>query len=471
MHYNGYFCPLLFNLRTLFGIILTALLLSTFFSCKKDHRVLGTDVQPASDELNAEYISGLPVTAHSLPYDSIASFDGQYGVDGQYKFIGSNNDPIFGRSDIGLYVNSAINDININFGDTARITSAEMVFAIDNLAYAGDKNAVLNYSIFPVTNALIKADTMIYYTSNNRNHGSTPICTASTGFTVAANGQTILRILIDSTYAESILHDTPNLTSNDTYRAKYKGYYIAASLQGGSEGVIYKADLDDDLSGFYLHYRRRPTDTISFFKFPFTGATVSRYNTVKFLPSPALQAQFADSTLGSTDLYIKGMGVSKLKVEIPFLKNYTDSFKVAVNRAELIFNVDPLLTSTGNYLTPPKLILLSIDSIGRETFVRDVLNTTDYVRFNGAYDADNNRYVFDIAREAQAIFNGQKANRGFYLVASDADLSLLTRYAGSAKELLSLRRDTYYERVVLAGNGNMQLKPTFNLNYIRFKNE
>jgi hypothetical protein len=359
---------------------------------------------------------------------------------------------------------------NLNFGQNSRISSAEIIFAIDPLDFAGDTAAILTYSVFPVENKL--NPTEVYYTSNTRNHSTTPISVTSTKFSVSSNGKTILRIKIDSAYAESLLQDTPNLTSNAVFQNKYKGYYIAASLQAGNSGAMYKADLEDDLSGFYLRYRPNNADTVVDFKFTFTGSTSAKYNTVKYYPKQNIKDQFLDSTLGGNQLYLKGMGLSRLKIQIPFLKDYTDSFQVAVNRAELIMHLDPSAFSVGNYAAPPRLTLLAIDSLGREDYIKDLLTTTDYSRYDGRYDATNKRYVFNLAREAQRILNGQKKNRGFYLVVANTNLSISRVYATeTSKELLPVRRDNYIERVVLAGSNNASLKPVFNLNYIRFKND
>jgi hypothetical protein len=79
--------------------------------------------------------------------------------------------------------------------------------------------------------------------------------------------------------------------------------------------------------------------------------------------------------------------------------------------------------------------------------------------------------VFNLAREAQLIFNGQKKNRGFYLVVANTEISLNTLYLKDSKELLTIRRDNYIERVILAGSANTALKPKFNLSYVKFKNE
>jgi hypothetical protein len=433
-------------------------------SCKKDHSVLGVDVQPSVDDLNAENVRGLPVNAHTLSYDSINSYGDAN------KFIGSNNDPYFGRTDIGLYLNTNISRTDINFKSSSKLDSAEIVFAINSVEYAGNKDAVLTYSVFPVKDYLDPKNA--YFTSDDRHHDKTPISIYSTAFNVTSDGKTVIRIKLDSTYAKKLFYDSLNLTSNEVFQAAYKGYYIAAEVQNNSEGVIYKANLDDDLSGLFLYYERTDSGTDSVFKFTFTGSTSAKYNTVKFTPKQELKNQFSDSTLGATNLYLKGMGMSRLKIQIPFLKNYTDSFKVAVNRAELILYVDPLFTGgTSRYYAPPKLLLLSLDSLSRETYIKDLLTSTDYSRYDGNYNSTINAYVFNLAREAQAIFSGDKKNRGFYLVVADADLSKTLVYTQGDKILLPLRRDTYYQRIVLAGNNNVQLKPVFNLNYVRFKND
>lgn len=434
------------------------------FGCKKDKSVLGVDEQPSSDNLDADHISGKPITAFSVPYDSVASFN--YA----YKYLGSNNDPNFGMTDVGLYFSTSI-DRALNFGVNSRIDSAEIVLALDITDFVGDKNAVLNYSIFPVTSTLdpLKA----YFTGDTRRHSTTPICTGLVS-TSTVTGVPLFRLKLDSTYAEKLLHDTVNLVTNEKYQAAYPGYYIATSIQGSGEGVIVSANLDNILSGVFVHYKTAPltATTVTNWRFAISGASVLRYNTIKYAPKAEVKNQFMDSTLGSSYLYAKGMGMSKIKLQIPFLQNYSDTFKVAVNRAEIMFYVDRPFTASGNYPEPPKLLLLSIDSLGRETYVKDLLSITDNSRYDGTYDATNNRYVFNIAREAQQILDGQKKNRGFYLVVANTDLSLITTYYSDKSKILApLRRDNYIKGIVLAGQGNALKKPVFNLSYVRFKND
>ncbi len=436
-------------------------------ACKKDHSVLDAATQPANDGLNTEQIADITVTAHTILADTNASFFDRY------RFLGSNNDPVFGKTDVGIYANTSLNLSNLNL-TTATLTSSEIILAVDPIYFTGDPAAKLTCSVFPV-NQTLDPDA-IYYSGNDRMHSTTPICVSLASYTVAANGQAVLHIDIDKTYAAQLMADTANLKTNDTYQAKYKGYYIAASSANGGEGIIYKADLEDNLSGFYLYYKdgsQSSTDSIFQVRFPFSGANTTKYNTVKFSPSQDIQNQVQDSSLGANRLFLKGFGNTKLKLEIPFLRNMSDSFSISVNRAELIFYEDPsVVAGTSKYAEAPQLTLLAMDSLSKERFIEDHKNATAFARYDGTYDVDNRRYVFNISREVQAILAGKKKNRGYYLVVAKSSVGLNELYATSySRELLPLRRDNYAERVVLAGSGNFSLKPRLNLSFVKLRNE
>lgn len=433
-----------------------------FVACKKDHSVLDTGTQPGNDELNAEQLTDLPVTAHSIFADSIASFKERY------KFLGSNNDPVFGKTDVGLYANMSLNVTNQSF-PTATLISSEIALAYDASNYIGDPAAKLTCSVYPINQTL--DPTAIYYSSNNRMHETNPIFVTVATTTTAANGQAMLKIDFDKTYISNLMADTANLKSNDIFQAKYKGFYIAASVTGG-DGLIYKLDLENDLSGFYIYYKDA-TDTMTSFRYPFSGANTTKYNTIKYTPAQDLVNVVQDSMQGANRLFLKGFGHTKLKVQIPFLKNMSDSFYISVNRAEVILYEDPAVTSSsGVYEKPPVLSLLLIDSLGKERFTEDHRTSTTFSKYGGTYDSENKRYVFNIASEVQAILSGKKKNRGFYLVVAQSAVGLKEIYAAdNSKELLSLRRDNYAERVVLAGYGNVTLKPRLNLSFVKLRNE
>ena len=197
-----------------------------------------------------------------------------------------------------------------------------------------------------------------------------------------------------------------------------------------------------------------------------------RYNTVNYQPNQGgsyllTQQLSGNKTLGQQNLFLKGLAGTKVEIQLPFLnylKNLSDSFPIAINRAEFVFNIDPAFSAkigNGFYFTPPKLALLPLDSLGKENYAVDQLSTTDFARYGGDFDPLNNRYVFNLARHIQAILNNKRKNYGFKLVIADPNGAL------------SIRRDNYDERVVLVGNSNPNtlLRPKFNLSFIKYKKD
>lgn len=450
-------------------ILALTIAVSVLASCKKNHDVLGTDVQPSEDLLNASFSDTSQIYAHTTTHSVITSYNDAY------KYLGSNWDPYFGKTHVGLYVNANLENglVGVTFPADANLVSSEIILAVPSLDYIGNNTLALNYQVHPVTSVL--SNTVNHYSANDSLYSKNTVLGSYTGAYDVINGKLVVRIPIDNNFAKSILNNSAQyLVDNATFHNTYKGFYITtentSSLSPSYQGVISKFNLDDDLSGFYLYYQKgTPSATKENikFKFDFKGNDAVRFNTVKY-DAPAsgnltLLNQILNvdtNTYGKINLFLKGLGGTRVKFYIPSIKSYADSFKVAVNRAELVFNVDPTFTTIlGQYIPPQYLAILPLDSLGRETFTQDQLSATDFARYGGAYDSDKKRYVFNIARHVQAIMNGTRKNYGFYMVVANPDVS----YAG--------RRDNYQERVILAGANNPTLKPKFNLSYIKFKND
>lgn len=435
---------------------LSALLLLAFASCKKDHRILGNEVLPQSDVLDANSGTDFPVYAHSRPYDSIVSVN----TDG--KFLGVNDDGSTGKLEVGLCLNANLVVTNVDFGATAELISADLVLAVSPTNFLGNKNSVLSFSVYALDSVM--SPSRAYYTSNRRLASSQLIGTSQKSFTVV-EGKTALVLPIDRAYAQAIMQNKAALTGQDAFKNVYKGFYIQAATTS-DEGIIYRCDLSDDISGLKFLYRSAPTSTTTLdFRFTFNGSTAARFNTARFSPVLALKSQFnGDTAAGADGIYLKGMGGSKAKVQIPFLKHYGDTFNLAINRAEVIFNLDEaylrsLSSSTLTaYRTPPRLSLLALDSLGRETLTLDQRNSNYISRYDGTYDSNKQRYVFNIPLHAQALLSGKRKNYGFVLVLADPD------------PIYVAFRDQNVEGLKLQGSNGI-LKPFFRMDYIRMKNE
>lgn len=118
---------------------------------------------------------------------------------------------------------------------------------------------------------------------------------------------------------------------------------------------------------------------------------------------------------------------------------------------------------------PPRLALIPIDQSGIDTIPFDYQTAIDAGRYDGYYDKENSRYVFNIARHIQAIFNNKIKNNGFILAVSNINDSY-NYYLNGVKHLM-YRRDNYSERVVLAGVNRSSIKPKLNLSFIKYKKD
>ncbi len=432
-------------------------------SCKKDQDILPASVQDSADVLGTNYTDTVTMEAHTVPVDSVVSFNDAI------KFIGSNQDPVFGRTDVSLYTKFSINAINVTFPQ-ANLVSSEIVLAVKSLDFVGSYLTPMNYQVFEM-NQNVPVDGSYYSSPKNWYNSNSLIGSRTCTFDVV-NGTYVVRIPVNSTYAAAVLNNPQFLVDNTTFQNTYKGFYITCKSTNlnpvGAQGVIAKIDLENALSGFFVYYQEGPISAskeTKSFRFPFSGDQVRRFNEFVHTPtsggSNLLTQQLAgDTTKGSQALFAQGLGGARIKFHAPYLMNFVKDHPISVNQAEIRFKVDLGINGTsGDYFPPLKMAIFAMDSLGHELFTYDQLNTVDFARYGGFYDADNHEYVFNISRDIQTIMNGKKKNYGFFLVVGDGD------------RIYAIRRDDRAERVVIGGSGSSLYKPVFKLTYTPFTND
>jgi len=430
-------------MKPLFYALIPVFLL---FACKKDDNVLDSSVQPSGDALSGDF-KALTINAISEKTDSVISYNSRY------KFIGANEDPLFGITKIGVYLNANMAVTNLNLKKMV-YRSASIVLRLDKDRNMGDINASLNYTVYPLDSALSVKRT--YYTSNKRLHNKIKGIGGGTIKYSILNSNPVLEIPLDSTYFSDLMKDTLALASNESFQAKYKGFYIQTDLVSGSEGVIHYADLEDGQSGLFLNYTQSGKDSVESFRFAFGGSNAVKFNTVDYNYTNAhnaLTAQIMGNNPTTNEvLFVKGMGKISVKIDIQGLDSLL-SKNLAINRAELLFKVHPSFPPSNKYTAPTEMALLAIGADGRDTLVYDTKDATDNGRYNGFYDESNKQYVFNIVRHVQAIKAAKTRNRGFRLVMA---------YPIGEKGNL---RDEYMERVVLTGLQG-ENPPKLNISFI-----
>ncbi len=438
------------------------LLISAAVSCKKKPETpLGTDVQDEADGLFAVVSDTSTMEMHTIGYDSVRTYQDQF------KYLGSNQDPVFGRTNIGIYTNFSMpnNVSNVSFGDDAVLDSSEIILTFTQ-NHVGDTTVALRYQVHQLTQMIDR--TASYYMDDNIAHSSTTVSDVMRRVSKTGSFYTI-RLPLNSTFAAAILNNPQYLVNNSVFQSTYKGFYITTkntSLSPTAQGSLMKMDLDNSTSGVYLYYHNGSPSAgkePKTYRLPFSGDNASRFNHVDYDPLSGGnnllidQLDGSDTTKGKQNFFIKGVGGAKTVIRLPFVTNYADSCPIAVNRAELIFKIDPTFTTTtGNYEPPNMISMVACDEAGREIYIKDQFFTTDLLRFGGSYDPINKQYVFNISRHMQDIVSKKVKNYGFYLVVANTD-----RFAVP-------RRDDKAERAIFGGVANVLYKPTFKLTFIRF---
>lgn len=430
-----------------------------FTACKKVSQPIGLEVQPDYDLLQASTKAVQPVELLSIRVDSIQISNTAL------KYLGANQDPFFGRTDVGLCLNANLSGSLVDFGSQAEFQSAEIILEASGLEYMGDAATAMSYSVFSIDSALSVKNK--YYSTQKPVYSSTSVVGAYTGSYTTIEGKVVVRIPVFKSFADSILKNPQYTIDNSTFQKRFKGFYISCSSSAlnpsGSPGIVTLFDLSTALSGFYLRYKRTPTSVEESYRFSFTGDAAVRYNTIDYYPFQGghfllTQQLKGDSAKAQEDAFLKGLGCLSVNVKIPGLKSTVDSFYTSVNRAEVVFNVDELFTPTlGKYEAPPILTLIPLNSDGTESYGGHSYNVSNLSRYDGKYNSSTKQYVFDIARYAQLVVNGERQNYGFRLVVADPDFSKF------------IFRDIYQNRIVLHGSNKGTLSPRFTLYYVKLR--
>lgn len=250
--------------------------------------------------------------------------------------------------------------------------------------------------------------------------------------------QQIISIPLDISLGEKLINaDSLQLVNNDVFLEFFKGLYIETVNANSEEGSILQLDAissDNFLgSGLVLYYKNDtlreiiendPDVVDSTFFMPFLVTENSaRVNSIvhDYTESPFvdnLDSELEEDSL----LYIQATGGLRSRVLIDNLISWRDSVTVsdngndtipyAINKAEIIFQVDTIASDVHNYFPPTQLLFTVVDEDGVEGLPIDYVFSPDY--YGGGLRIDYT-YHFNITQHLQEIINGKSGNYGFFL--------------------------------------------------------
>lgn len=446
------------------NIIFFIPLFLTFIACKKNtNKSFIDNVLPNSDIVNSMYTDTFSFFLKTQRIDSVKIYNDAF------KYIGSNQDPVFGRTDAELYTHFSLpnNITNVVFPADAIADSAKIILVFTE-NFVGDTSTPQRYQVYLLNENLDISQT--YYSNKTFSYNPVPLADIVTK-PIQFNGFKTIQIPVYTGFAQSIISNSQYLTDNTTLQNTYKGFFIttkntilnATSLQG----ALMKIDLSNSISGFYVYYHTGIPPALresKVYQFSFNNNGTVRVNHFNYNYSsgahPYLYNQLTGNTSSTSQLvFVKGLNGCKVFVDIPALKNLSKLGNLSINRAEVIFKVDQSFISNKDFYAPPvAMSLLALDSAGNEIFTIDqyISGNFPYLSYDGKYDATTGEYKFNISRYIQHIIGGKIKYYGMVLVATDPNTTL------------TARKDFFAARAVLGGYQNTPLKPVLKLYYTVF---
>ncbi len=392
--------------KKFFLLLCLSSILIIFSGGCKDEEELDLLLLPSKDQLKTLFsdtstIQSLTQLEDSLRTDELS-----------LQLIGSDNDPVFGKSTASVYAQVNLEGTP-SFGILPVADSLILILAYGG--YYGDTSGLQSINVYRLSEDMHVDST--YYSTKTLLHdpgyiGSlnnfAPLPTTD----VAVGTDTIsphIRIALSLELADSILalNGKNELSSNSEWLSYFKGLFLEAVPINNRGAISYFNFFNSKLT-LYFH---DTANTSKNYNFSLTGARLNNFSH-DYVGSQA-GIQLGDSTMGDSINYILSMAGLKTKISFPFLKHFLDSGSILLNRAELNITTG---TVTIPYNLPAQVYLVTKSESGEMVFPLDYYESASY--YGGNLNATTNSYTFNIARHLQRYLNGTISNAEFYLIIS-----------------------------------------------------
>ncbi len=235
----------------------------------------------------------------------------------------------------------------------------------------------------------------------------------------------LINIPLDFSLAEKLFYaDSLQLVNNDVFLEYFKGLYIETEKQNGRGGAILS--LETNASGSFrgsavvLSYHndslksKLNVNKDSVLLMPYIISSFSaRVNNIThdYLKTPFYRNLNSEAVEDSL-IYVQATGGLKSRILINELSSWKDSVNIAINKAELIFQIDTVASQIHKYPPPKQMLLTVVDENGKEFLPKDYVFSPSF--YGGVLKKDYT-YHFNMTQHLQEIIDGKTGNYGFFL--------------------------------------------------------
>lgn len=394
-----------------------------FWGCTNEINDLGKDLLLPGDLVQVRSYSEKNIKAYTLT-------DGNQRTDEPgYNLFGTFNDPLFGKTTADFACQFRLTGYPDSIKDIS--TKAQIDSLVLHLLYMenyGDTITPQRLKVYELASDL-NIDSKYYQDINLKGISKGELLadysyvpkfkldslSSEYGSTKKAPKDTVIQeisIKLNPSLLNKLLAaDSLTWSDNDKFLQYFKGLYIEAGdlNQGGAVMKIYTLATGSNMT---IHYHTSKTDSLGYiYAINENSARVNRfahnYSTTKFA------ANLDKTDVQDSLIYLQTTGGLRTKILIPNLGTWSDSTNFAINRAELVFQVDSTITDLTKFVPNEQLVLTAIDKDGKEYFPSDLAFSSLY--YGGTYNSADKTYRFNIAKHMQEVIEKKKENFGFYL--------------------------------------------------------
>ena len=376
--------------------LVAVLAMVTFFSaCKKDWNELGSQLI-VSDNLEVLSFDNQQIKVSIVKEDSLSS------LNTPTSFIGSINDPYFGRTNASVYTEFRMPSTDVNFGETAVADS--LVLTLDLDGYYGDTLSQLHFRVMEMleqiettaTDSLDVESSVMIYSSEDFDYDSQEL--GDLEFLVEPTVDSAVTITLSNDLAQEFLDaDVSNFVDNEAFQTFFNGLHIACD-DVTDNGLLLELNLISEKSKLTLHYHTDEADSLSYdFEINSDADKMTRW-------AHDHSATEIENLIGLENVnkaYVQGSVGLRTYIDLPELASLQDSNYV-IHKAELIIPYIPT-DLDGIYATPEKLGLAAINDEGEMEALTEDQNVQGSAYFDGSRNELTQAYKFNIARYVHKV--------------------------------------------------------------------
>jgi hypothetical protein len=421
-------------------IIISALLI---FSCKEKENV-GLELQTEDNKIGTIFTDTLSITTSAiLKNDSIATHDQLDAYVGAYK------DNVFGDVSAETFIELIL--ANENKAVTNNLLSVELI--LDYLYYYGDTNQTQTIHVRKISSTEELKRSTAYYSIKAPLATDPTLLDSNISFTLSPDGyRGRIKIPLTKTFGDDLLASIGGGKTAAQFSENFKG--IALSPKDDL-GTLIGFRLDNNSSYINVKYMNSSSkiDSIMFF----LNKSGARYS--RIIRNPGTSSTLSGLTNSGNQvnnlgyIYVQaGVGITS-KIKFPSLAKIKSSANVAINRADLVLELNP---STVKPTYPIKYLrLIKLNTAGDVKKYWDGSNyKNDVVQFDtydvkghlnpltSAYDSTKKHYSFNISTYVNALVQGIEENNG--LIIADIERNNVNRII---VEPTKIKLNIYYTKI------------------------